>query len=305
MTLQQLKETVRTLIGKAKIKEAIDEIARWAHEQDQEQLKDDIAQLRGTMLNLNREKNLGLLSSSDATTQLNQLRNKVLSLMTDLEDIEAGIITQNDKPPIAITQPLTASGKLQILMLTANPAGTTKVNLDKEYTSIGEKLQSKPDQFNLTVKKAVSKSEFMQFIDTSKPDILHFSGHGESGKYGGIIVQNDDKNGEDMITPKGLDALFEYFKEEGINLKAVVLNACYSEEQAQVIAKYVPYVIGTTVEIGDTLAIAFSVGFYYKLAEEKGLDFEKAFRSGRTRAVLDGADKSNFTLYKNGKNHDL
>jgi hypothetical protein len=38
---------------------------------------------------------------------------------------------------------------------------------------------------------------------------------------------------------------------------------------------------------------------------ESGLNFEKAFESGRTEAEMEGADVTHFVLYKNGKIHDI
>jgi internalin A len=86
MTLKELKEKVRNLISKAKIKEAMDEIATWAHEQNQEQLKNDISVLKSDFTDLSREKTLGLLGSSEANIRQNQLANRVLSLLNSIEE---------------------------------------------------------------------------------------------------------------------------------------------------------------------------------------------------------------------------
>lgn len=199
--------------------------------------------------------------------------------------------------------PTGVSDKLKILMLTANPANTAKLNLDKEHSQIAIKFQNQQEQFNLILRRAVSASEFKEFTETENPAILHFSGHGEGGKGGGIYVQNEDKNEESLIPTTGLDILFEYFKYRNLALDAVILNACYSEEQAQVIAKHVTYVVGTTVEIGDDFAIAFSTGFYFILGQPN-FSFDKielAFISGRADAATKGALKSHFVLYKNGE----
>lgn len=42
----------------------------------------------------------------------------------------------------------------------------------------------------------MSSSEFKEYTQEAEPFILHFSGHGEKGKYAGIVVQNDDKMGK-------------------------------------------------------------------------------------------------------------
>lgn len=61
-------------------------------------------------------------------------------------------------------------------------------------------------------------------------------------------------------------------------MKVVVLNVCFSEPQAQAIARHIDCVIGTKQDIGDDTAIAFSVGFYQALAA--GRSVEDAFQLG-------------------------
>lgn len=51
-------------------------------------------------------------------------------------------------------------------------------------------------------------------------------------------------------------------------IQCVLLNACYSEVQAEVIAEHIDYVIGMTQEIHDTAAISFSKGFYLALGNK-------------------------------------
>lgn len=196
--------------------------------------------------------------------------------------------------------------KDKVLMFTANPAGTAKLNLDKEHSRIAEKLNNK---IPLSVYRAISREEFREKTESKQyiPTILHFSGHGEEvneelKKYGvengGLVFQNDDKNGYEVLNAYQLDVLFEFFKEDEIPLKIVILNACYSKPQAEAIAKHVEYVIGTTKKIKDKHAIAFSTGFYSRLVNQRE-SVEKAFKAGRVTAVMDGAQKSDFVIYHN------
>lgn len=303
MDLKELKNTVHGFIAKAKTKEAMEAVATWAHANNREPLKSDINQLKGELIALDRQETLGLLSFQEVSQEKAKLNNRLLNLMNGIDESstkDSEGIRVDDTPTPPGTPQVNVSAKLKILMLTANPANTAIINLKKEHSLITLKLQNTQDTFNLILREAVSASEFKEFIETEQPAILHFSGHGEGGKDGGIVVQNDDKNDEELISIDGLDALFEYLKDElNIHIKAVLLNACYSEEQALTIAKYVDYVVGTTVELGDDLAIAFSTGYYFKLATSN-LDFELSFKSGRTQAVMKGASKSHFVLYKNG-----
>jgi internalin A len=284
---------VLNLISKAKIKEAMDEIAAWAHENNQEQLKSDISLLKGDWTDLSREKTLGLLSNSEAMLRQNELVNKVLNLVNSIE----GEGKANGERPLNEQQ---ASGKRKILMLTANPTNQARLQLDSEHSNILQKLQKKQEQFDFVIKKGVSISDFQMLIVKENPEILHFSGYGESSEYGagGLILQDIDGK-EDVVPAKRLSLLFRFFKSENVAIKVAILNACYSEEQAQAICVYVPYVIGTTLNIGDTAAIAFSTGFYYKLAENGTI--EQAFNAGITRAAMDGADETYFAFYKDGQ----
>ena len=75
--------------------------------------------------------------------------------------------------------------------------------------------------------------------------------------------------------------LFELCKE---HLQCVVLNACYSEIQANEINKSIKYVIGMSQAIRDDAAIAFSTGFYRALGYGKSV--EEAFKWGKNAIEL-------------------
>jgi hypothetical protein len=63
-----------------------------------------------------------------------------------------------------------------------------------------------------------------------------------------------------------------------------VLNACYSERQAQAIAQYIDCVIGMSKAIGDTAAISFSAAFYQALGY--GRSVKMAFDLGCSQIDL-------------------
>ncbi len=296
MIPQTLIDEVNNYISSGRSDRAIDAIIRWAHANNQSQLRSDAAIIKSGLETLKRNEMLGMLSFAEAARESAKINYSLMNLLKT--DLIPPVVSDSTliQPPIVAP---TANDKLKILMLTANPAKTTQLNLGKEQLKIMEKLGDKKDQFELIVKKAIDKEDFKQYTEIEKPQILHFSGHGESGEYGGIVVQNEDRYGTALIPPNGIKTLFKYFTAEEIGIKVVVLNACYSKEQAEIISQYVPYVIGTTVNIGDEYAIAFSTGFYFRLAQ-KGLDFEKAYDSGVTQASLAGAQEEHFILYKNG-----
>ncbi|BAY50581.1 pentapeptide repeat-containing protein (plasmid) [Scytonema sp. HK-05] len=65
--------------------------------------------------------------------------------------------------------------------------------------------------------------------------------------------------------------MFKLFAVKGV--ECVLLNACYSEEQAQAISQYIKYVIGMNQAIGDKAAIAFAVAFYDALGAGEEVQF--------------------------------
>ena len=197
----------------------------------------------------------------------------------------------------------TSNSTTKILWLTATPANTNPLSLEGEYNKINKKLQeaAQPNQFILKPKEQVNLTEFKEQIELFNPHILHFSGHGdqkiEGQQQGGIALQNEHKNDVAFLSALKLHILFEYFKED-LSIELVILNCCYSAEQALAIAKHVPYVIGTTRAITNQQAIKFSEGFYFKYVQTNNII--RSFRSGIATAEMAGAAKIDFILYKDG-----
>lgn len=66
----------------------------------------------------------------------------------------------------------------------------------------------------------------------------------------------------------------------------VVLNACYSESQAEALRVHVPCVVGMTAKIGDESSRRFAIGLYGGLAH--GESVERACAQGCAAIDLDG-----------------
>ncbi|MEI2583561.1 toll/interleukin-1 receptor domain-containing protein [Scytonema sp. PRP1] len=156
-----------------------------------------------------------------------------------------------------------------ILILAANPKGTSRLRLDEELREIKNGLrQSKGrDQFKIELAAAVRYRDIHREIMYFQPQIVHFSGHG-SGQKG--LVFEDEIGQEKLVDAEALAGLFELFAE---HVKCVLLNACFSEIQAKAIAQHIDYVIGMSKEIGDKAAIEFAVGFYDALGAGKSVEY--------------------------------
>ena len=82
------------------------------------------------------------------------------------------------------------------------------------------------------------------------------------------------------------EALSRLFENRGVRL--VVLNSCYSDEQAQSLQISVGTVVGTTREVGDEAARRFSAAFYRTLGD--GHTMKEAFRDGGDAVDLHNLD---------------
>jgi len=109
-----------------------------------------------------------------------------------------------------------------------------------------------------------------------------FSGHGAGEK--GLVFEGIDGL-DKLISGEALANLFELFSDR---LECVVLNACYSQVQAQAIAQHINYVIGMDDSIGDRAAIEFAVGFYAAIGANKSYD--DAFKLGCNAIQLAGLE---------------
>lgn len=169
----------------------------------------------------------------------------------------------------------------KILILAANPRNTSRLRLDEEVREINEGIRraNKRDMFGLEQRWAVRQGDLHRAILDTQPQIVHFCGHGEGE--GGIAFE-DETGSTALINTESLADLFKVFAEKR-SLECVVLNACYSEEQAEAISQHIDYVIGMKKAIGDKAAIDFAVAFYDALGAGEEVEF--AFKWARSQLI--------------------
>ncbi len=135
-----------------------------------------------------------------------------------------------------------------ILILAANPTNTAPLRLEQEIREIDEGLRraNKREQYKLEQKWAVRCRDFYRAILDYQPNIVHFCGHGAGAD--GIVLE-DDTGKMALVQTNALASMFKLFAQKGV--ECVILNACYSEVQADAISQYVNYVIGMNRAVGD------------------------------------------------------
>ncbi len=170
---------------------------------------------------------------------------------------------------------------IKILFLAANPSNVTRLRLDAEIREIDRALQQTKyrDLFVIEQQHAVRVTDLQGHLLRHKPDIVHFSGHGSEQS---DLVLEDNFGNSQPVSVRALSQLFSVLKD---NIRCVVLNACYSEDQARAIAQHIDCVVGMSRAIKDASAISFAAAFYQALGF--GKDIETAFTLGCSQIDLE------------------
>ena len=170
---------------------------------------------------------------------------------------------------------------LRILFLGASPQGAPALRLDHEVREIDSALRQAEfrDRFDLRQQLAVRLVDLQSALLRHRPRIVHFSGHGEVD---GICLE-DEAGQLRRVQGSVVARILGVFKKQ---IRCVVLNACYSKDQAEAIAQDIDCVVGMSKAIGDQAAIRFAGAFYQALAY--GSSVRMAFDLGCAQIDLAG-----------------
>ena len=172
---------------------------------------------------------------------------------------------------------------MKILFLASSPASLERLNLEEEARTITERARRAKYGSTIEIQSrwAVRSEDLQQTLLDVDPDVVHFSGHGE-GQHGVILHAADEGSGE-RVSSNALANLFRVLKG---NVRLVVLNACYSQAQANAIVQEIDFVIGMSDAIHDEAAKVFAGALYRGLAS--GSSVQDAFDMGLNELELSG-----------------
>ncbi|MCI1000678.1 CHAT domain-containing protein [Ochrobactrum sp. C6C9] len=183
---------------------------------------------------------------------------------------------------------------MKVLFLAAAPLDEGRLKIDKEASDLKEQLAQVRDakiMLNVENAWAIRTDQLQREVLNTKPDILHFSGHGDKG----MLIFEDAGGNAVEVSGEALAGLIELMP----MIKCVVLNACFSDSVSKLVAPHVEAVIGCDKSISDTAAILFTRAFYRALAH--GQPFQRSFEMAKNDLNLNGLAKEGekYKIYTN------
>ncbi|HSR89109.1 MAG TPA: CHAT domain-containing protein [Candidatus Udaeobacter sp.] len=167
-----------------------------------------------------------------------------------------------------------------ILFLAANPNGVNQRAFDREMRSMKDELKrSGSRDFKIEIGWAAGPLDLLRDLREHRPTVVHFNGHGGDG---GLYLQDNDGDAKFVST----HAIQQTFGAAGDSVKVVVLNSCYSDEQAEALIAHVDCVVGMSGAISDAVTRQFAIGFYGGLGERESV--AAAYAQGKASVSLAG-----------------
>ncbi len=172
--------------------------------------------------------------------------------------------------------PSESKAGLSVLFVSANPAGTDPLRLDREQRIIRQAIERSRHRvsIHLETRLAATVHDLRRALLDAQYDLVHISGHGEQD---GLILE--DEQGESIQIPRRAVArLFARNAPPEGSLRCVVLNACWSRTTGEDDSMSVEFTVAMDGPVSDRGALEFSRGFYDGLGA--GLDFARAYEEG-------------------------
>ena len=159
---------------------------------------------------------------------------------------------------------------ITILFIGSNYKNRKVVRTEKEFEIIRETLKNTcfGNLINLQYKFAVKRKYLEKIIDRFKPQIIHFSGHGNH--YVGPLFEGDGNEYEysSIDMTEDLTKILYNFRDY---IELVLFNVCESVNIARRVAKSIDFTVGAKGKTNDDSALAFTKGFYENLLNHDNL----------------------------------
>lgn len=240
----------------------------------------------------------GTLGTGDYNVEYNRITAALNGLAKDIH-VSIAISPNPVVTPASSNPTLSTLSEKKILFLAANPDQETRIQTDREHRILKAEYErgeegKKGDPF-LPSQFAVTIGELQRALDAN-PSIIHFSGHGDRE---GIII-TDEQNQKLVLGNSPLKRIFRRMQGK---TELVILNACFSASQAEIISGLGICVIGAHYEVLDDACIRFSKAFYSALG--RGKNYQACYDEAITAIGTYYPDEEDqFEAWQNGKQLD-
>jgi len=174
-------------------------------------------------------------------------------------------------------QVLRRKSKITVLYLSANPIRSSPLRIDVEVARVQDEIRGSRFRDNIDVqyRPAANLKSLVQGLNDLTPEILHFSGHGNS-----VGVAGDNRKvSKPAAQLISYSVLAQALAAVDDPPKIVVLNSCESSSAMKLILSKVDILVAMRSPITDIAASVFAPQFYAAIAS--GQSVKSAFEQGR------------------------
>lgn len=167
--------------------------------------------------------------------------------------------------------------RLNVLYLTADPDKAHALRVDAEVRRVQEVVRGSAfrDNIVLEYRPAANLNSLMDGLNDVRPQIVHFSGHGNAG---GILTDNA-KVGKRADETLSFELLAKALAATDRRPQVIVLNSCSSSGAQKTLLPLGLTVIAMSTSITDVAATTFAPRFYAAIAG--GQSVQSAFAQGK------------------------
>lgn len=170
-----------------------------------------------------------------------------------------------------------------ILFVASKPIDVGFIRFNQEYQKICDIIEKQDNcQYKIFTQLALKKEDLQNLLEKYKPNILHFSGHGDVK---GLVMETRSER------TTYADSIYFDNLLQSYSLEGIYFNACYSGKIIDKINKdYFNYGIGNNDVLNDFLAIDFAENFYLNLIEQNSLSqnaYQTAFKNCKFNITKD------------------
>lgn len=183
--------------------------------------------------------------------------------------------------PIAMRPPtktlLRKRRHLTVLYLVANPEPKAPLRIDAEIRKVQEAIRGSVYRDNISIeyRPAADLHTLIDGLNDHRPQIVHFSGHGEPG----ALAMDTGSVSGNATSRMSFDLLDKALSATDKPPQVIVLNSCNSATAKKALLPSNRIVIGMRAPVSDVAAAAFARRFYAAIAS--GQSVKAAFEQGK------------------------